>query len=859
VERRTYVSTKDKFSNIIHFHEVTVDGTTETKTIIRKLEGSNAAVLLSTLFGQDRGPCDDLLVVRQDGEILCLQGDTLNTRWTSPASTISRDTVMPDVLNHRVEFAKLTDAYTASKGLLRGHSDVLAAFSEPISATGFNPAILVIITSPIGLALSSNRTLHVLTIPRKSQNLAMGRVQSVQTLLSMALPWLHGKRPNSIGEICYNLHVASGVVHELFNGCLTTFNLSESLPRIQSQLSVNGASSFLPLSSTSIITSSEESINVYHPTFRSVQASINIGSTSEPASKKQKIGKGNASTGLKGHRLVTYSPKQSIVYAIQGNNLTAFQIETRNDISGRKRAQGLLIDSLGYGFENQQDRNRVTKDIPKISLGRDMPWWNFDVEKARATAIDLDRYAMANDVEAFERIMAKILYMERDEKELADWKSTYGIKTNRDLATANGDLTTDDAASKPIPPWLWPARKSKYPEVEPFWVQYAISKIFCWSKEQSMNGEESTGQQGCRLFIIFFPHNLVHWLIETGNLNKAMIELALRKDVLELGSIPADQIVQAIVDIDPEMKTLLSLVSSTYLDASELLHAIKILMQSLEMFGASPVEDTYLLTNGEDIMDRDLETEIELEEAEADKALRMAEYNLGDGSSIRGQALSVALAKLHKWVGVSVTRALQTTWTLNEITSLIYLLRVELARGAWTSRYFDTDSTISPDENGQDEAIVVVADLLNSCIDAIGAGGWLSGDGMFVDGDQIESEGLIPSLKLEVSAALEGIEEAVYLRGLTAEMVRYGESVRKTLAGEKASGADVKGRRGARPPITLAQGEKVAMLPLGLKATQQVSRRRVGAGGETYSRSMRDIGRLKSRKVGKYSRERIVI
>jgi hypothetical protein len=192
---------------------------------------------------------------------------------------------------------------------------------------------------------------------------------------------------------------------------------------------------------------------------------------------------------------------------------------------------------------------------------------------------------------------------------------------------------------------------------------------------------------------------------------------------------------------------------------------------------------------------------------------------------------------------------------------LIYLLRFELARGAWTSRYLDTyESGGIDDDGGQESSIILVSGLLNCCIDAIGAGGWLSGDSMLAHNDHFESEELIQSLKLEVSAALEGIEEASYLKGLIGEMVRYGEGVQKALPpGEKGTKMDSSRKRNTRP-ITLPHvGRDARLLPFGLKSEKRVSLYRVGAGGEVQARTARDIGHLKSKKVGKYSRERIEI
>ena len=124
--------------------------------------------------------------------------------------------------------------------------------------------------------------------------------------------------------------------------------------------------------------------------------------------------------------------------------------------------------------------------------------------------------------------------------------------------------------------------------------------------------------------------------------------------------------------------------------------------------------------------------------------------------------------------------------------------------------------------------------------------------------NRYEAEELIASLKLEVSAALEGLEEATYLKGLTAEMVRYGDVVLKGIPElEGPPGKRLKTSYSSKV-ISTAEPE-VKLLPMGLKPEQQISQLRIGAGGEVHERSARDIGRLKSQKVGKYSLERIVL
>jgi hypothetical protein len=189
------------------------------------------------------------------------------------------------------------------------------------------------------------------------------------------------------------------------------------------------------------------------------------------------------------------------------------------------------------------------------------------------------------------------------------------------------------------------------------------------------------------------------------------------------------------------------------------------------------------------------------------------------------------------------------------------LLRYELSRGGWTSRYVDIgESVLDEDAEVPDHAIILIISLLNNCIDAIGAGGWLTGEARLVNGDSFEAQELITSLKLEIEAAFEGVEQARYLSGILGEMVRYGEQVQKSQPGNKPHDETAEKPR-SKPlrPKVVPIDEQEKMLPLGLKVDHSISRMKVGAGGEIQKRTARDIGHLKSQKVGKYTLERIEV
>src|SRR5258705_1461056 len=92
------------------------------------------------------------------------------------------------------------------------------------------------------------------------------------------------------------------------------------------------------------------------------------------------------------------------------------------------------------------------------------------------------------------------------------------------------------------------------------------------------------------------------WLLGTGNITVENIELALKDEMHDSGleSIPAGELVDAIVEIDPHMDLLFALVSVNFLGAAELLAAIRRLMESLELFGEGAATRQMLLTNGEE-------------------------------------------------------------------------------------------------------------------------------------------------------------------------------------------------------------------------------------------------------------------
>ena len=786
--------------------------------------------VISATFGSELSPTStDLLVIRKDGEIQCLDGATLQEKWKSPASALVEVHDAARSKDFEVEFIHLTNAYAASQSILKERQDVLAVFAQEISEDGYNPDLLVLVTKA---SETMTRTLHIIAPPRRTAHVS-GLQHSVQALLTAPFPVPYKRKDNPT----FSIQISTGILQQLTNNTLTTFDLTESGPKEQSSLLVSRAESFLRLSSTSIMVSSEHSITVYNPKYQSILATIDSTSEKESLKRKRQSQNETNGTSTSSCNLVTYFPKLGAAVGIRDNDLIAIQVEGHRDRQGRPRAAGLLIDSIGCSVKEQLRPGRGKKGMDHVgakTLQSYLPGsiTTFEGPWAEQTE-SLEKAFLAEDAGKFDELIAENLPISSKAEPNSAKPFTNGVKVS-----AKGTSNVDRR-----------------------WIIYALSRIFSRVEGAS---EES------KLSISFYPPNVFWWLIDAGHMTVANIEAALRIETVTppAKSIPAGELVSAIVELNPDMDLLLALLGKNYLGAAELLHAIRTLMESLEMLGENLRAKQGLLTNGEDtgLVNGDADEQLEELEAEAEKDLELAEYQLGPGSGVRGQALSLALSKLYTCPTSAIVHALQTTLTSQEIVCLIYLLRFELARGAWTAKYFDDDESELIDEDAEvpGSAIILISSLLNNCIDAVGAGGWLSGDSGLVNGDPFEAGELISSLKLEVSAALEGIQEAAYLKGLTSEMVRYGDAMQKSLPQERDTDSETPARKKHKgpvnPPIILPSTNLEArVLPLGLKADKQISLLKVGAGGEVSKRTARDIGHLKSQKVGKYSLERIMI
>lgn len=506
-------------------------------------------------------------------------------------------------------------------------------------------------------------------------------------------------------------------------------------------------------------------------------------------------------------RLLSYFAPLDVIVAIQGRKLLALQVSTTADQpnGSHKRKRGnLLINSIGRGSFFDKKSFVFVKSAPR-PLGTQLSNPREGWDRARDR---LDTLLQEKNLEEFESVMADQLGIGKLKDE--------NFRVHQSVDPAGGTLAD--------------LRK----------VHYLLKTLFSVEEKRKIG---SKNPFKWRLKVSWFPELLCHWLIRRGLFSLEHIETSLKKT----GAFPAMEslnigsFTEAIVDFDPSLKTLQFILSSpVVLESEEIVH---ILRHSIGVLNQPQSFDSMrLLTSAnENDLDR------------ADEDIPTNPHT--QGGKIAHVLLETVLLRLNTISASKLTRALKSQLSTQELRSFVDLLRMELARGRWLSPYIEDRLEPAEDTHTDNGQVCVIANLLNCAIDSLGAGGWIHG--AFIDLSQTADT--VAYMKAEISAALGGIEEATYLKGMLGEILLYGKTSPSARA-ERHSTLRPNQQPLQIQSILMAEaGQERSTLPLGLKAEQRILTKRVVAGGELIDRSKRDISRLRSRMVGKYTLDRITI
>ncbi|KAI8960422.1 hypothetical protein F5Y11DRAFT_367458 [Daldinia sp. FL1419] len=771
-------------------------------------------------------PNDGLLIVRQNGKVTYLDAETLQKKWDSSPASLYQDLPGATKADFRIDFCSPAPLSDLIHGIFKGDGSALSLFPDVKSSVDSDAEVLVLISS-YGSNEQRNRHLHVIAVLPPSKSSTGTQRQGIVQLHNVPIPSFV---KDEAATTSYRLDLRSGSLLELRGSTFNMYDLTTSLPKVTSTMELDGITSFLRLSKTSLLCTTPTHLSIYNPVYRSLQntAPIDLDTGADLA------------TCL----LAAYFSRLELAVAIVDTSLVAVQLEAPILRTRKRRAEGLLIDSIGRGVQiTKRSSIRDTyEEIETSIFSNYLPgsikgdyWESWKVDEAKADAL-----LNANDITGLEKLLAQ----------------KFGIQVGSEVhAPGDADEKGPDSSKVNTTSWVWPKTRAGYPPADRRWILYAISRAFQWN--DAFPDDPTIPRLICQL-----PQSdIINYLVDAGHLTLSNIRSALRRQLREdekADSFLAEQIVLRLADVDPSLELLVAYISATNLGALELLLAVRTIMRSLELVQDPKKPPPKLLAsgstdeatvNGEGEVGADCDNiGMELDDLE-DQIQKTVTY-LNEDAGVRGNGLSVAFAKLGNCPSISMIKSLRVTFKPEEILSLIYLLRVELVRGAWTSRYLDTtdfekDSTLDAPPDG---VIKLLADLLGRCVDSIGPGGWLLNDAVLANN---ETGDFIASLKLEVSAALEGLEEVVYLRGIVGEVVKYCEASKKP---EVENGADK-----VKPILLHVKDSTTQALPLGLKTKDRISSQKIVSGGEIVERSQRETGHLRSQQVGQYSLERIAM
>lgn len=741
-----------------------------------------------------------VIAVHEDGQVSCYSEDLEGKEWNTKAELgLANDKESSQI---HVELVAITNAAQAKRSILSHREDVLAALEGSADEEQNLLLLLLNRSMPLGnTGESTSLTLEIFRIKNSSlkpDGLISSAGGGLEKLVSLAIPEPANFQAQK-GR--FTLHIGSGTLYQQTSRTLAVYDLSGLLPKVAHQLffDQNDVSSCLRLSSTLLAISKPSSLSVIGLPYCSLQAERTITSPRESQSDTQSSKRNMSHPKHSALQFLSFFSPLNLIVALEGRRLVAIQIiisTTKVAGSQKRKRNGLLVDSIGRGsssVEGGPSHSEISGSKIK-SLGAYLPlrnehgWMN--------QKIALDSYFTEGRMEEFETMMAAEL----------------GV----DLPRHN--------------------------HVDQRKICYTLGKIFVIDVDKYLINEDNDTAPK-QLLVRMFPGKICDWLMEKGLLTVDQVEISLRHN----GSLPATgnlmpgALIDALAQWDESLQCLTSLLASqTLLSPTELVHALIAVIYPSS--SAEATESTKLLTNGKSQVPHSPPSN----DHKLDLSPTPSTLPLLISSDQTHHLLGLTLSRLSKHPSRTLIHALRKHLSPRDTHTLIDILRLEIARAGWLSTYSDNEPPTPPTANPQQTPpLTHLTHLLCALLDALGPTGWIQASTDLLT----EPADTLSYMNAEISAALEGIEEATYLKGILGEMLLCGQRTNP-----KASHA-------ALAPAPAPRAAEDSILPLGLhpSAGALPSATKVGAGGELMQRSRRDIGRLKSRTVGKYGFERIVI
>lgn len=763
----------------------------------------------------------DVLAVHQDGLVRRLTSDLKTQRWSVNHTEIAklRST-------HKVNSCFLVDFDDAKKYLFKRRQDLVAMALGDLTDSGVDePSVLVLVSHPTGskqIALSDVQV-QIFSVPSSapSEGQILDESQKLRHLQTVTLPNIDELKTFDSSSLQWYFHPGSAGLNLSFEKGFVNIDLSQYAPTVTTRfiLEDESFSSLMRTSPQSVIAAGKSIVALFDTQYQSIQRSIAVDSVPSGGSTSRTM-------------FVSYFAKLGVAVAIKGNALFAFDlsssISSLNSTLKRPR-DGLLIDAIGRGIgspafqsdaSSKKNRTEIMASLGLTSAEQVNKWEEFTQK--------VEKSAKSNDNAAFDDAVLDY----------------FGVGVPKALPAAQH-------------------------YVNPEMVLFLLSKIFSLREARSKDKLSATSDS--RLTIGIWPEMTCRWLIQLGHFCLSSVEIALRRVQKPhiLPPLPTGSFTQAVIDSDRSLHHFIDVLQgSVLLNADELAYALKVLLTMARSHSMVLEEATKSVTY-DDENSNHTSKEVTLHNAEAS----LQDIFIG---------FNTTLQKIHNQPFPTIVSSFRSALSRSELLSIVHHLRLCLATGGYTSRFTENPpSPFSPEQTTPSLSLDTIINLLNAAVDAIGPSGWITAAG--IDDASTRDLDLIADMKSEISAALAGVEEATYLKGILREYLRFANSfthssatgktgdVAKQAASQETSSGLVRYEKlnGADLMVFgLPEGDEGydidasgKMLPLSLKApTTDVSKTKVKKStGEVKTRSSREIGYLRRKAAGKYSFERLLV
>ncbi|KAI9681048.1 MAG: hypothetical protein M1822_007122 [Bathelium mastoideum] len=804
-------------------------------------------VIPGTRLTQSQRSSHDVLVIYRNGRVQCLSADLQTIRWTATTTPLRAPTGADGtVRTMQVEMATLTDAATASRGVLRDRQDVISALGHLEERPEILAAIplLFVVTSTSRPNSNTSRALHVFSLNPSTSGLSMGLDKAQTVALPRLNVWplprlAHNDSDQKPINPRYRFCASSARLYE-FHDTLTVYDLSGLVVRTISSFHMASQSrDLLPISSSFVMLSTDESCMIYDVKFNSLQKTFNCGVDAYSESETQNQNSVTVKGFERDPTFVCYFSDSSLAVALQGNTVIGFQLSSITSSLKRKRGSSRLIDSIQKGVglgeahlshpDTQHSRFPLKKAIHGLRSEANEAWMT--------ETTDLDACVKADDVHHFEEIFLESDTSSSSVKNLEGWDPKLDEEHALPLLNGNHkvpsavDTTVDTTNRSQIP--IRSARAhgdemSDFVPLEKRKAIYALGKIFAVNSEEKLEQHRSS-----RLQIRFYPPNVFRRIAHSGYVNSETIMQALSEQDPHYRisrQFDAADVVKAIFNLDPSGRLLHAYLDElAHLDILEILHAVQLLLAVTNRQRHSAIEDApgnrKILQNG----DRNV----------------MVNGHSSDNNAIHEagvtckEALASAVTRLHIFPSERIIQEMQTVLTSQELRSMVQILRKQLSGGGWLSHYVDLQLQNSIHSSTTKTPLTVITQILNCAIDAVGISGWLVGQET-----QDLNRQLLSTLRTEASMALESIHEMQSLGDILTEFSKHGPT---TTVSAQLEGRNVFSHNLASSPA----------LSLGTAQDADVSKLKIVAGGRVVKRTKREIGHERSKRVPEYSLDSI--